>query len=210
MEKFWKDLEPIKSKNLLKSIPKLDVQFIDKEGLCGIEGMVIKIKEFEEEQKSDNGCVLVNYVHADFGEDRLLSWEDKTKIPPPCPTGNYSIKNKVALLCEVDKKDYFERMEKWYHHYLNGRILLAGIFTGGKGSDKKEEWIRSIWNNLAPHKNIIKELPILDVHYMQLDEEGYEFIEIKGKINFRWDRPSIFDYEVPGWLLAKMEPKRKD
>jgi len=199
-EDFWADLEPDKNKNYLKDIPKIDIQFIDQDGLYGTSGVLIKVTGEVEELKNNKGCMLVNYVHADFGEERKLSWEEQRSL---CPTENYSIKNKVAVFCDEDKKEYLDNVGKWQQKYFSERDEQV------KHDNEFDTWINFIWKNLEPNKNLIERIPFLDVHYMKLHDDpgnlGALKIEVKGEINHRWDYP--IDYELPPYLKAELFDK---
>jgi len=185
-KELWSDLEPNRDKSLLKDIPKLDVQFIDKCGIAGIEGMVIKIEEEELEKETNEGCILVNYMHADFGDEIQLSHEDKERLSYPCPVKDYSIKNKVAVLCGEDKQKYLGRVKKGLQEIPIERDNRCMHDRGGF-----KEWIESLWNSLEPNKNLIEGIPTLDVHYMILDEDSLDAlrIEVKGELSHRWTYP---------------------
>lgn len=187
-EAFWVDLEPDRSKDYLKDLPKLEIQFMDQEQYLGTATMLIKgeLKTL----KNNAECMLVNYIYVDFGEERILSRGDKKKFPPPCPIKNYSIKNKVAILCNEDKKEYLNRTEKWQQKYHNERDEY--IKPNHIRDNKFYRWIHTIWDNLEPNKNLLGQIPVLDVYNWTLEETTTNAlkIEVKGEINHRWNYPN--------------------
>jgi len=183
---FWSDLEPDKNKNQLKEIPKLGIQFIDQEGYFGTSSLSFKGEL--EELKNNEGCILVDYTYVDFGEEVQHDYDGS--FDTPCATKNYIIKNKVAILCNGDKKEYLKRVGKWHQKYLSeysyDKVHLREY--------EVNEWINDIWNNLDPNKNLKEHIPFINVHNWDL-ESSYNpnslKIEVIGEINHRWDYPDF-------------------
>jgi len=107
---FLTDLNPNDNRNHLKGIPILKVLFIDK-----LENLVMPellIKGDLDEFKIGEECMLVNHVHAFFGDYEKGDFGELI-------FQNYFIKNNVALLCGDEKKEYIEKVEKSQHDYFN-------------------------------------------------------------------------------------------
>jgi len=113
---FWAELEPDRSKNYLKDIPKLNIQFID-EISHGIASIVIKgeLGQF----KNTEDYLLVNYIHVYFGDEIIFFGDELTEYQLLCSVKNYFIKNKFVILRNVDKKEYLKRVGKLYQKYLS-------------------------------------------------------------------------------------------
>jgi hypothetical protein len=200
---FWAELKPDRSKNYLKDIPKLDIQFLDQEGVWGTVSLVIKgeLEEF----KNNEDPMLVNYIHVDFGDEIILTGYDKVKFHRPCSVKNFSIKNKIAIMCKGDKKEYLKRVGKWQQKYLSEYVESPHV-----RDDDFYSWIHNIWNNLEPNKNLKEQIPFLDVHNMALDENTINGlkIEVKGEINHLWEFPN--DYPIEPWLEAELFDTKDD
>lgn len=192
-EAFWVDLEPDKNKDYLKDLQKLDIQFVDQKHYLGTASLLIK-GELKRLQNNEE-CILINYVYVDFGEEIILSREDKKKFPPPCPVKNYFIKNKVAILCYEDKKEYLDKLGKWQQKYFSE--IDEYIKPNQIRDNKFYRWIHRIWDNLEPNKNLIEQIPFLDVYNWTLEETTTNAlkIEAKGEINHRWEYPN--EYQLP-------------